>query len=64
LKPEISLEVLTRVQEEERNKEHRKEDVKAACFSTLSIATKGRKDSFVQTVVLSTPGVRKVYYKV
>jgi len=57
LKPEGSLEVLTPVQKEEGNKEYRNEVVKAICFSTLSTATKGRKDGFVQTVNLSTPGV-------
>jgi len=62
------LEVLTRVQEEGGNEEYRNEDVKAICFSTLSIATKGRKegrkDGFVQAVNLLTPGVGNSYYKV
>jgi hypothetical protein len=50
LKPGSSLEVLTHVQKEGGNKEHRNEDLKAICFIALSIATKGRKGRFVQTV--------------
>jgi hypothetical protein len=64
LKPESSLDVLTRVQKEGGNKEYRNEDVKTICFSTLSIATKGRKGGFVQTANLSTPGAGNSYYKI